>query len=94
MDAHAQETLVYITSFLQETFGLSAERLTAEATFASLRLDSIAQVELFVTLSDRYGIHLDDSLASEQLTLGATAKLVDSERARGDESVSAAPAQN
>ncbi|MFJ7592224.1 acyl carrier protein [Streptomyces sp. NPDC097617] len=94
MDAQDQDTLAYITSFLQETFGLPVERLTAEATFASLRLDSIAQVELFVTLSDRYAIHLDDSLASEQLTLGATAELVDSERARAGESVSAAPAQS
>ncbi|MFI5642877.1 acyl carrier protein [Streptomyces goshikiensis] len=94
MDAQDQDTLAYITSFLRETFGLPAERLTAEATFASLRLDSIAQVELFVTLSDHYAIHLDDSLASEQLTLSATAELVDSERARAGESVSAAPSQN
>ncbi|MET7357982.1 acyl carrier protein [Streptomyces sp. NPDC005562] len=94
MNEYGQDTLAYITSYLAKTFGLPTETLTAEATFAGLNLDSIAQVELFVTLSDHYGIQLDDSLASERLTLGATAELVDNERARPSGELSAAPSQS
>ncbi|WP_329438862.1 acyl carrier protein [Streptomyces sp. NBC_01426] len=76
MEARDQEPLAYITAFLTKDFRIPPQRLAPEATFSSLNLDSIAQVELFVTLSDRYGVELDDSLASGELTLGEMAGLV------------------
>ncbi|MCX5071003.1 acyl carrier protein [Streptomyces sp. NPDC054949] len=76
MDARSQEPLVFVTDFLARTFSLPAQRLAPEATFSSLDLDSIAQVELFVTLSDHFGIQLDDSQAHGELTLQQTADLV------------------
>ncbi|MFH9069047.1 acyl carrier protein [Streptomyces alboflavus] len=82
MDAHSPEPLDFITAYLAQTFAVPPEKLTAEATFASLDLDSIAQVELFVTLSDHYGVELDDSQASGRLTLGQTADLLRAELAR------------
>ncbi|MGW2597196.1 acyl carrier protein [Streptomyces klenkii] len=50
--------------------------LTCSRSFESLELDSIAQVEMFVTVSDHYGIQLDDSLARGDTTLQETADLV------------------
>lgn len=83
MDALSQEPLVFITGFLTNTFSVPEEGLRPETTFSSLDLDSIAQVELFVTLSDHYGIRLDDSCVSSELTLGQTAELVQAGLAGG-----------
>ncbi|MGW7065199.1 acyl carrier protein [Streptomyces sp. NPDC054904] len=68
--------LEYIRTYLATGFDLPVEELTAERTFDSLDLDSIAQVEMFVTLSDHYGIRLDDSQAHGEMTLQDTAALV------------------
>ncbi|MFI5672932.1 acyl carrier protein [Streptomyces sp. NPDC051704] len=76
MSQPAQHPLEYIRTYLASEFNVAADELTDERTFDSLDLDSIAQVEMFVTLSDHYRIHLDDSLASGGMTLGQTADLV------------------
>ncbi|MFF3070225.1 acyl carrier protein [Kitasatospora sp. NPDC057904] len=72
----SQHPLDHIRTYLARAFDLSVDELTAERTFESLELDSIAQVEMFVTLSDHYGIHLDDSWAHGGMTLQQTAGLV------------------
>ncbi|QNP71510.1 beta-ketoacyl-ACP synthase 3 [Streptomyces roseirectus] len=51
-----------------------------DATFDDLGMDSLAVVELFVTLSEHWGIVLDDAEADPELTVQALVGLV--ERAR------------
>ncbi|MEU9046210.1 MULTISPECIES: phosphopantetheine-binding protein [unclassified Kitasatospora] len=77
MDMLDQRPLDFITSYLAQAFGVPQQELTPEASFSCLALDSIAQVELFVTLSDHYGVHLDDAHATGSLTLQETADLVE-----------------
>ncbi|MDT8913699.1 acyl carrier protein [Amycolatopsis sp. PS_44_ISF1] len=68
--------LDFITSYLADTFGVERKTLNPDRTFASLDLDSIAQVELFVTLAEHYGVHMDDARAHGGLTLAETAHMV------------------
>ncbi|MCD9144895.1 acyl carrier protein [Streptomyces albireticuli] len=84
MSEAAQPPFAYIRDYLASVFGLSADELTGDRTFGSLELDSIAQVEMFVTLSDHYGVQLDDSLACEETTLQQTADLVSAALEGGD----------
>ncbi|ARZ65936.1 acyl carrier protein [Streptomyces sp. HU2014] len=76
MSEAVQHPFTYIRDYLASAFGLTADELTGDRTFGSLELDSIAQVEMFVTLSDHYGVQLDDSLAGDEMTLRQTADLV------------------
>ncbi|MEU3910305.1 acyl carrier protein [Streptomyces sp. NPDC029721] len=69
--------LSYIQNYLASAHDLPLADLDGARTFESLDLDSIAQVEMFVTLSDHYRIHLDDSLATAEMTLAQTAKVVE-----------------
>ncbi|WP_329395360.1 acyl carrier protein [Streptomyces melanogenes] len=76
MSQPAKQPLDHIRTYLASAFDLPEGELTGDRSFESLELDSIAQVEMFVTLSDHYGIHLDDSLASGEMTLRQTAELI------------------
>ncbi|MCX4546374.1 acyl carrier protein [Streptomyces sp. NBC_01565] len=76
MSESVRQPLDYIRTYLASAFDMDMDELTGDRTFDSLELDSIAQVEMFVTLSDHYGIHLDDSLAKGEMTLRQTAELV------------------
>ncbi|MFE2125301.1 acyl carrier protein [Streptomyces amritsarensis] len=69
--------LSYIQNYLAAAHDLPLADLSGTRTFESLDLDSIAQVEMFVTISDHYRIHLDDSLASADMTLSQTAEMVE-----------------
>ncbi|MET8980897.1 beta-ketoacyl-ACP synthase 3 [Streptomyces sp. NPDC004539] len=70
----------HLVHLLETKFDVSEP--TPDATYTSLGLDSLAVVELFVTLSDHWSITLDDTEADPELTVGATADLV--ERARDE----------
>ncbi|MFI1100661.1 acyl carrier protein [Streptomyces melanogenes] len=76
MSQPAQQHLDHVRTYLASAFEIPEGELTGDRTFESLELDSIAQVEMFVTLSDHYGIHLDDSLANGEMTLRQTAELI------------------
>ncbi|MEU6310758.1 acyl carrier protein [Streptomyces sp. NPDC047014] len=69
--------LGYIQKYLASEHNIPLGDLGGARTFESLDLDSIAQVEMFVTLSDHYRIELDDSLASADMTLDQTADMVE-----------------
>ncbi|MEU6058244.1 acyl carrier protein [Streptomyces sp. NPDC047097] len=96
VDTPGEDPLDFITRYLQRDFQVDAHQARPEATFSSLALDSIAQVELFVSLSDHYGVELDDSHASDQLTLRQTAELVHEglRRAGGGRTASTATARD
>ena len=72
----------HLVHLLETKFDVT--EVTPEATYTDLGLDSLAVVELFVTLSDHWSIALDDTEADPELTVAATAELV--ERARNERS--------
>ncbi|WP_424893169.1 acyl carrier protein [Streptomyces sp. XH2] len=76
MDEPVRQPFEFIRDYLSATYHLDSEKLTVDRSFDSLGLDSIAQVEMFVTLSDHYGIRLDDAHARGHITLRETADLV------------------
>ncbi|MFC5148794.1 acyl carrier protein [Streptomyces aureoversilis] len=76
MGEPVQRPFDFIRDYLATTYDLNPGELTGGRSFDSLELDSIAQVEMFVTISDHYRIQLDDSLASGNTTLQETADLV------------------
>ncbi|WP_338930501.1 acyl carrier protein [Streptomyces netropsis] len=76
MGEPVQRPFDFIRNYLATTYDLNPEELTGGRSFDSLELDSIAQVEMFVTVSDHYRIQLNDSLASGNTTLQETADLV------------------
>lgn len=67
------ETLVLL---LREKFEVDPQLIDEQATFRGLDLDSIAVVEVFVTLSEHWQVPLDDSAATPDLTLADTAAMV------------------
>ncbi|MET9644843.1 acyl carrier protein [Streptomyces syringium] len=80
-----QQSLDFIRDYLARECQVPPGELAEERTFDSLGLDSIAQVEMFVTLSDHYGVDLDHSLASSSTTLLQTAALVQTALDHGEE---------
>ncbi|WP_416970206.1 beta-ketoacyl-ACP synthase 3 [Streptomyces sp. 4F14] len=72
----------HLVDLLATKFDVSAP--TPDATFTDLDLDSLAVVELFVSLSDHWRITLPDTEADPGLTVAATAALV--EKARDERS--------
>ncbi|MBP2400857.1 acyl carrier protein [Streptomyces syringium] len=76
MGPPVQPPFDFVRNYLATTYDLNPEELTGSRSFDSLELDSIAQVEMFVTVSDHYRIQLNDSLASGDTTLQETADLV------------------
>ncbi|MEV4741579.1 acyl carrier protein [Streptomyces sp. NPDC049555] len=58
-----------LTDVLTSTFRVPAQEVTPEATLDDLGLDSIGVVELFMTLQDTYGVTLDDTHATPDMTV-------------------------
>ena len=58
-----------LVTILTEKFEVPAERVRLRATLGELDLDSLAVVELYVTLQEHWDIPLDDSAATGELTL-------------------------
>ncbi len=52
-----------LVSLLTDKFEAPADKITPDITLGELELDSLAVVELYVTLQEHYGIPLDDTTA-------------------------------
>jgi acyl carrier protein len=63
----------HLVTLLSDKFEVDAERIGPEATLDDLELDSLAVVELYVTLQEEWQIPLDDSTASADLTVAEVA---------------------
>ncbi|WP_055523243.1 acyl carrier protein [Streptomyces graminilatus] len=63
-DVHAR-----LVTLLSDKFEVPTDRITESATLDELELDSLAVVELYVTLAEEWQVPLDDSTASGDLTL-------------------------
>ncbi|MEU4348198.1 acyl carrier protein [Streptomyces sp. NPDC023838] len=66
----------FIVSYLTTGLAVPPTELRPETTFGELELDSIALVELVVTVNDHYAIALDDTELTPNTTLAETANLV------------------
>ncbi|GAA3876413.1 phosphopantetheine-binding protein [Streptomyces lacrimifluminis] len=70
-DIHAR-----LVTVLSDKFEVPADRIDASATLDGLYLDSLAVVELYVTLQEEWQIPLDDSTASGDLTVADVTRAV------------------
>ncbi|MET9415576.1 phosphopantetheine-binding protein [Streptomyces klenkii] len=68
--------LEHITTVLTEKFEVPADRITPGTMLKDLDLDSLALVELQVTLQEDWNIPLDESAVTPDLTLGELADVV------------------
>lgn len=57
------------------------DRISPDVTFAQLDVDSLTMVEISMRIERELGVHIDDNELQEDLTLGATTKLIDSKLA-------------
>ncbi|MEW1699251.1 acyl carrier protein [Streptomyces sp. NPDC093249] len=61
----------HLTALLTDKFEVPPEAVTDTATLAELDLDSLARVELVVTLQERWGVPLDeDGDTPDEQTVG------------------------
>ncbi|MBH1937507.1 acyl carrier protein [Streptomyces sp. AV19] len=58
-----------------------ADVIAPEATFAQLDVDSLTLVEISMRIERELGVTIEDNELQEDLTLDATAKLIDSKLA-------------
>ncbi|MFF8557043.1 acyl carrier protein [Streptomyces sp. NPDC015501] len=66
----------HLITVLHGKFEVPTERITPEATLGGLELDSLAVVELFVTLQEGLDVLLDDSQANGDMTVGELSETV------------------
>ncbi|MDO0909392.1 phosphopantetheine-binding protein [Streptomyces sp. DT2A-34] len=66
----------HLVTLLGDKFEVPADRIAPDATLGDLELDSLAVVELYVTLQEQWKIPLDDSAATADLTVEDVARTV------------------
>lgn len=66
----------HLVTLLTDKFEVDTARITADSTLGELDLDSLAVVELYVTLQEEWKVPLDDSTASAELTVADVAQSV------------------
>ncbi|MEV6946752.1 phosphopantetheine-binding protein [Streptomyces sp. NPDC051172] len=66
----------HLVTLLSDKFEVDPDRIAPDATLDTLDLDSLAVVELYVTLQEQWQIPLDDSAASGELTVADVARAV------------------
>lgn len=66
----------HLVTLLADKFEVNTERVVPDVTLGELDLDSLAVVELYVTLQEEWKIPLDDSAASADLTVADVARSV------------------
>ncbi|MGW5851287.1 acyl carrier protein [Streptomyces sp. NPDC055254] len=72
------DTYPRLVQLLVKNFGFETDEVGPEDTFSKLELDSLALVELTLTVQQEFGVKLsDDDLGSED-TLGQAASVIES----------------
>jgi acyl carrier protein len=71
------DTYESLRTLLNEKFEVDAALIRPEASLEDLDLDSLAVVELFVVLQERWQVPLDEAGADGSLTVADTAALLD-----------------
>jgi acyl carrier protein len=84
-----EDTYQRLVELLVGKFEVRAEQVAPQATLTDLDLDSLAVVELFVVVQERWGAPLEESEAVGSLTVRETAQLIDRRLAGTDDDVAA-----
>ncbi|MFF3942110.1 acyl carrier protein [Streptomyces phaeofaciens] len=71
-----------LVTIVTELHDSPPDRIGPQATFAGLDVDSLTMVEIGIHIERALGIALTDDELREDLTLDATARLIDAKRAR------------
>ncbi|MFE9768035.1 acyl carrier protein [Streptomyces sp. NPDC005808] len=66
----------HLVILLGDKFEVATDRISPDTVLGDLDLDSLAVVELFVTLQEEWKVPLDDSAATVDLTVGEVARSV------------------
>ncbi|MDC0770683.1 acyl carrier protein [Streptomyces sp. HD] len=74
----------HLVTLLRDKFEVDPGRIGPDSTLDALDLDSLAVVELYVTLQEEWRVPLDDSAASADLTLTEVARAVAALLATGE----------
>ncbi|BFV60455.1 hypothetical protein KCMC57_up55590 [Kitasatospora sp. CMC57] len=72
MDAVSQ----HLATLLTEKFEVPAEHIDPQATLADLELDSLAVVELHLTLQEHWNVPLDENEADADQTVDGIARRI------------------
>jgi len=67
----------HLKTVLVDKFEVPADKVTLQARLTDLDLDSLAVVELYLTLQEHWNIPLDDGDANNELTVDDVARTVD-----------------
>ncbi|MFE5996161.1 acyl carrier protein [Streptomyces sp. NPDC056454] len=70
-------TYKQLVSILTTLHEAPADHFRPEATYADLDVDSLTMVEISIYIERHLGVTVDDSELVPDLTLGATAELID-----------------
>ncbi|TVL91405.1 acyl carrier protein [Streptomyces sp. LX-29] len=71
-----------LVSILTTLHDAPADRINPEATYAELDVDSLTMVEISLRVERNLGVTVEDNELHEDLTLGATAELIDQKLAQ------------
>ncbi|MEV0219545.1 acyl carrier protein [Streptomyces sp. NPDC050704] len=71
-----------LVAILAKLHDAPAGRIRPDVTFAGLDVDSLTMVEISMRIERDLGVTVEDNELQEDLTLDATAKLIDSKLAR------------
>ncbi len=71
-----------VKELLVEKFGVSADDVTPEATFADLDLDSLDLVEFALAAEEEMGVRISDEEAEQLETLDDTVTLLEAKGAK------------
>ncbi|MFF2808370.1 acyl carrier protein [Streptomyces sp. NPDC058000] len=66
----------HLVTVLTDKFEVDAKEIRPDSTLAALELDSLAVVELYVTLQEHWGIPLEEDDSAAELTLEQVAQAV------------------
>ncbi|MEU2758779.1 phosphopantetheine-binding protein [Streptomyces sp. NPDC007027] len=71
-----EHVYAHLVTLLTDKFEVAADLIRPDATLGDLELDSLAVVELYVTLQEEWDVPLGDSEASAELTVDEVARSV------------------
>ncbi len=66
-----------VSTILVENFGVEADKISADATFEDLDLDSLDLVEFSLAAEEELGVRIEDEEAEALGTLGDAVKLLE-----------------
>jgi acyl carrier protein len=73
----AGEMYATVENVLVETFGVDGEKVSPEATFESLDLDSLDLVELTLLIEEETGVKIEDDEVESIRTVGDAVALIE-----------------